>query len=313
MALAYDSSNSKVVVGYAGTNNYLETKVGTVSGTSISFGTAVVAYSASFENLCATFDSNSNKVVFAFKRNATGRAVVGTVSGTSVSYGSSVVYESSSATILQDATFDTTNNKVVIAYRASSASDAGRAVVGTVSGTSITFGTAVQFTATSSEQLGITFDSSVGKVIIAYDDGGTSKGTVVSGTVSGTSITFDSALVYEDASVEKVTAVFDSNANKTVIAYKDAGNSNYGTGIVFTPLQSSLTTENFVGFMKGAALDGTNGEILSSCSIARNQTSLTPGQTYFVSPTDGALSTTAGSPSVTAGTAISSTELIVKG
>jgi|TARA_A100001518_G_C1224796_1_gene71920 hypothetical protein len=313
MALAYDSSNSKVVVGYAGTNNYLETKVGTVSGTSISFGTAVVAYSASFENLCATFDSNSNKVVFAFKRNATGRAVVGTVSGTSVSYGSSVVYESSSATILQDATFDTTNNKVVIAYRASSASDAGRAVVGTVSGTSITFGTAVQFTATSSEQLGITFDSSVGKVIIAYDDGGTSKGTVVSGTVSGTSITFDSALVYEDASVEKVTAVFDSNANKTVIAYKDAGNSNYGTGIVFTPLQSSLTTENFVGFMKGAALDGTNGEILSSCSIARNQTSLTPGQTYFVSPTDGSLSTSAGSPSVTAGTAISNTELIVKG
>ena len=57
--------------------------------------------------------------------------------------------------------------------------------------------------------------------------------------------------------------------------------------------------------MDGAALDGTNGEILSSCSIARNQTSLTPGQTYFVSPTDGALSETAGSPSVTAGTAIS--------
>ena len=76
---------------------------------------------------------------------------------------------------------------------------------------------------------------------------------------------------------------------------------------------SNLTSENFVGFMDGAALDGTNGEILSSCSIARNQTSLTAGQTYFVSPTDGALSTSAGSPSVTAGTAISSTEIIVKG
>ena len=254
LALAYDSSNSKVVVGYAGTNNYLETKVGTVSGTSISFGTAVVAYSAAFESLCATFDSNSNKVVFAFKRNATGRAVVGTVSGTSVSYGSSVVYESSSATILQDATFDTTNNKVVIAYRASSASDAGRAVVGTVSGTSISFGTAVDFATSVNEQIGVTFDSSVGKVIIAYDDGGTSKGTVVSGTVSGTSITFDSAFVYEDASVEKVTAVFDSNANKTVIAYKDAGNSNYGTGIVFSPLSNNITSENYIGMSRGVAV-----------------------------------------------------------
>ena len=64
--------------------------------------------------------------------------------------------------------------------------------------------------------------------------------------------------------------------------------------------------------MNGATLDGTNGEILSSCSIARNQTGLTSGQTYFVTPT-GALSETAGNPSVTAGTAISSTELIVKG
>ena len=119
--------------------------------------------------------------------------------------------------------------------------------------------------------------------------------------------------MYEDASVEKGTAVFDSNANKTVIAYKDAGNSNYGTAVVLTAGSTTLTSENFVGFMDGAALDGTNGEILSSCSIARNQTSLTPGQTYFVSPTDGSLSTSAGDPSVTAGTAISSTELIVKG
>ena len=184
--------------------------------------------------------------------------------------------------------------------------------MGTVSGTSISFGTPVDFTATNSEQLGITFDSSVNKVVIAYDDGDTNKGTAITGTVSGDSISFDSAIVYEDASVEKVTAVFDSNANKTVIAYKDAGNSNYGTAVVLTAGSTTLTSENFVGFMDGAALDGTNGEILSSCSIARNQTSLTAGQTYFVS-SDGSLSLTAGSPSVTAGTAISSTELIVKG
>ena len=99
------------------------------------------------------------------------------------------------------------------------------------------------------------------------------------------------------------------------MAYSDGADSNKGTAAVYTAPGDvpNLTTENFVGFMKGAALDGTNGEILSSCSIARNQTSLTPGQTYFVSPTDGALSTSAGTPSVTAGTAISNTELIVKG
>ena len=251
LALTFDNNSNKIVVAYAGTNNYLETKVGTVSGTSISFGSAVVAYSSSFESPVATFDSNSNKVVLGWTKSAKGRAVVGTVSGTSISYGSNVVYENSSANILQGATFDTSNNKVVIAYRASSASDAGRAVVGTVSGTSISFGTPVDFTATNSEQLGITFDSSANKVVIAYDDGDTNKGTAITGTVSGDSISFDSAIVYEDASVEKVTAVFDSNANKTVIAYKDAGNSSYGTAVVLTAGSTTLTSENYIGMSRG--------------------------------------------------------------
>ena len=84
------------------------------------------------------------------------------------------------------------------------------------------------------------------------------------------------------------------------------------SAFVYTPETTTLTTENFVGIMNGATLDTASGEILSSCNVARNLTSLTPGQTYFVTPT-GALSETAGNPSVTAGTAISSTELIVKG
>ena len=60
----------------------------------------------------------------------------------------------------------------------------------------------------------------------------------------------------------------------------DEGNSNYGTAVVFTP----------VGTLED----------------------LTAGQTYFVQ-TDGSLSETADSPSVTAGTALSATKLLVKG
>ena len=312
LALTFDNNSNKVVVAYAGTNNYLETKVGSVSGTGISFGSAVVAYSSSFESPVATFDSNSNAVVIAFRKSTAGRAVVGTVSGTSISFGSNVVYDSSSQVILQGATFDTSNNKVVIAYRASSASDAGRAVVGTVSGDSISFGTPVDFTATNSEQLGITFDSSANKVVIAYDDGDTSKGTVITGTVSGDSISFDSAIVYEDASVEKVTAVFDSNANKTVIAYKDAGNSSYGTAVVLTAGSTTLTSENYIGVSKGGAVANTKGATVDIIgSVNDEQSGLTAGQQYYVQ-TDGTIGTTAATPSVLAGTAISATELLVK-
>ena len=43
------------------------------------------------------------------------------------------------------ATYDSTNNKVVIAYRDSGNNAYGTAIVGTVSGTSISFGSEVVF------------------------------------------------------------------------------------------------------------------------------------------------------------------------
>ena len=58
--------------------------------------------------------------------------------------GSPVVFESASSSDMS-ATFDSSSNKVVIAYRDDGNSNYGTAIVGTVSGTSISFGTAVVF------------------------------------------------------------------------------------------------------------------------------------------------------------------------
>jgi len=372
ISATYDTNAQKVVIAYKDTGNseYGTAIVGTVSGTSISFGSATVFESASTETISATYDSNNYKVVIAYRdftNNSKGTAIVGTVSGTSISFGSPVIFESGGVSYTS-AVYDTNAQKVVITYRDNNNSYYGTAIVGTVSGTSISFGSAVVFESATVEYVSAVYDSNAQKVVIAYEDIGNSEyGTAIVGTVSGTSISFGSAVVFESAGVNFIAITYDSNAQKVVIAYRDVGNSNYGTlavgtvsgtsisfgsatvfnagnsnyssatydsnarrvvisyrdnsnnnygtSVVFrnAGTEPNITTENFVGFMKGAALDGTNGEILSSCSIARNQTSLTPGQTYFVSPTDGALSLTAGSPSVTAGTAISNTELIVKG
>jgi len=316
ISATYDSTNQKVVVAYSdGGNGYYGTSiVGTVSGTSISFGSATVFESASSDYVSATYDTNAQKVVIAYEDNGNsshGTAIVGTVSGTAISFGSPVVFKASEAQHISTA-FDSDTNKVIIAFRAS---DQGTAIVGTVSGTSVSFGSSAVFENANSNTFTATYDSNAKKIVIAYQDFANSKhGTFAVGALSGTSINFDSPVVFESANSDNLSAIYDATAQKVVIAYRDLGNSDYGTAIVLqnaaTP--TNITSENFVGFMDGAALDGTNGEILSSCSIARNQTSLTPGQTYFVTPA-GALSTTAGSPSVTAGTAISSTELIVKG
>ena len=73
-----------------------------------------------------------------------------------------------------------------------------------------------------------------------------------------------------------------------------------------------IRERNFLGFSDGAFATTQSAAINTTNTIDRNQSGLTAGQTYFVQ-TDGTLGLTAADPSVTAGTAISATELIVKG
>jgi len=317
MSATFDSSSNKVVIAYRdeGNSYYGTAIVGTVSGTSISFGTAVVFESATSSYMSATFDSSSNKVVIAYSdygNSSYGTAIVGTVSGTSISFGTAVVFESANSSGMS-ATFDSSSNKVVIAYTDEGNSEYGTAIVGTVSGTSISFGTAVVFESATSYNISATFDSSSNKVVIAYTDNGNSNyGTAIVGTVSGTSISFGTAAVFESANSGYVSATFDSSSNKVVIAYRDVGNSNYGTSVVFQNESTNLTSENYIGIAKGAAADGTSAVVQTGCSINDAQSSLTAGQQYFVQ-NDGTLGLTAADPSVFAGTAVSATKLIVKG
>jgi len=246
-AAAYDSSSNKVVFAYSdgGNSGHGTAVVGTVSGTSISFGSPVVFNSASIYYVTATFDSNENKVVIAYYDNATagkGTAVVGNVSGTSISFGTPVVFEAG-GTIYTAATFDSSNNKVVIAYRDAGNSNYGTAVVGTVSGTSISFGSPVVFESARSDHVGITFDSLNNKVVVAYNDNGNSqKGTAVVGTVSGTSISFGSAVVY-DSSATNIYNIpaYDSVSNKVVIAYNSYSGGYQGSAIVGTVSGTSIS------------------------------------------------------------------------
>ena len=181
--------------------------VGTVSGTSISFGTPVTYGSVASNYFDSVYDANAQKVVIVYQTtNDNGIAIVGTVSGTSISFGSATQLENSRNSELSIA-YDSANQKVVVAYKDIENSNHGTAVVGTVSGTSISFGTPAVFNAATSTDNSITYDSNSGKVVIAYYDGGNSNhGTAVVGTVSGTSISFGSEVVFEASNTSNTSA-----------------------------------------------------------------------------------------------------------
>ena len=287
--VVFDSNSNKVGIFYRdwGNSQFGTAKVGTISGTDITFGSATVFESGDTQYINCTFDSSNNKIVVAYQDNGNsnyGTAIVGTISGTSISFGSAVVFESATTREV-NVTFDSSNNKVVVVYQDNGNSGDGTAIVGTVSGTGISFGSATVFetgdTSRTTAVIGIAFDSNLNKVIVSYyDDADSDYGKYAIGTVSGTSISFATAATFNAATTKYTSTTFDSNENKAVIFYRDDGDSSKGKAIVLAP---TGTLED-----------------------------LTIGQQYFVQ-TDGTLGLSADDPSVIAGTAISGTDIIVKG
>jgi hypothetical protein len=274
-SITFDSNSNKVVIFYEDyeNSNYGTAVVGTVTGKSISFGSPVVFASSFVETLKATFDSNSNKVVIAYidrtNESYRGTAVVGTVSGTSISFGSPVVFNYGS-TSNTSTTFDSNSNKVVIAYRNNSNSQSGTAIVGTVSGTSISFGTPEVFNSGQTNDIGITFDSNSNKVVIAYgNQSNEGRGTVKVAVVTGITIGFGSATVFDSIRTTGHSATFDSNSNKVVIAYQDYSNSYRGKAVVGTvsgfndiSFGSSVVFNSGASYSISATFDSVTSKVL---------------------------------------------------
>ena len=326
ISAAYDTNAQKVVICYRdeGNTDRGTAIVATVSGTSISYGSPVIFETDRTSDIAAVYDSENQKVVVAYldRGDFKGKCAVGTVSGTSISFGTIEEFESSSQSpynLKTTAIYDSNSKKIVIAYRANSNSFQATAIVGTVSGTNISFGAKVTFGTMDSStrrHLSAAYHTNRNKVVITYHDANNSfYGTFAVGTVSGTSISFSTPVVFEASeSRYETAAAYDANAQKVVAAYPDYGNNNYGTSIVFSPesVSTNLTSENFIGFSDAAYANTQTATIEVGSAINNGQSSLTIGQQYFVQ-TNGTIGTTAADPSVIAGTAISATEIIVKG
>ena len=305
----FDTAANKAVVIYCdqGNSEYGTARVGTVSGTSISFGTEVVFESAQSNYIESTYDTTNNKVVIGYSdigNSSKGTAIIGTVSGTSISFGSATVF-ANAITYWVDVAFDSGNNKAVFVYTDGGNSSYGTAIVGTISGDSISFGSEAVFNTATTVQMVIAYDSAVGKMTLAYRDTSNSNNvSIKAATVSNTSISFDSAVDVGvvNAGNRGVGIIFDSTNNKSVITFKDES-VNDTSAVVFQNSGTILT--------RGSVADGGSARIDIIGSVSDNQLSLTAGEKYYVQ-SDGILGTTAGSPSVLAGTAISATELLVK-
>ena len=262
--IGFDSNANKVVLAYRNGSTDLNVLIGTVSGTSISFGSAIAADTGgSMVYPAIAFDSNSNKIVIAYTDGSNsnqGTAVVGTVSGNSATFGTPAVFETG-ATEWSAITFDSNSNKIVIVYRDAGNGDKGTAVVGDVSGESITFGTPVEFSTGSTYMSDVTFDSNSNKVVVVYREGASGlRGDTRIGTVSGTAITFGTPVTHNTGTSSFNTVAFDSSTNKILVSYFDTS----GKSIVGTVSGDSVTFDTEFEIESGTIFEGMSASFDSN-------------------------------------------------
>ena len=245
----YDPNTQRIVVAYKDdTNGVGAAAVGTVSGTSITFGASTNFFSGVLgATMRAVYDALAQRTVIAFIDGISGqgRVAVGAVSGTSITFGSTPTFSPGSANEVS-AAYDANAQKVVITYSAGT----GVAIVGTTSATSMTFGTGVAFVTPGPNATSIAYDASALKVVIAYQAPTTSFGTAVVGTVSGTSISFGTPVVFQSSAIDNASTVYDSDVQKVVISYN--GTSNFGTAILGTVSGTSISFSTTVVFQSAA-------------------------------------------------------------
>ena len=240
--LVYDVSQSKLVVAYTSSSYIVSVKLGSISGNSISFGSATALNSSNsklIQGVRITYDANVGKPVVAYGHGQMD-VVVLTISGSSVTLGSITSLTTYTYNFPRGIYFDALNNKIIIMYSGSVSGWQFRAIVGTVSGTSISFGSPTSISNATTSADGSVFDTNLNKVVAIYRHGSNFYGVARIGTVSGTSISFGNEQIFLSSSFypSHSPGSFDSANNKIVFT----GQTNAGSQVFSGSISGSDLT-----------------------------------------------------------------------
>jgi len=232
-------SATKIVVAYqeASGNYHGKARVGTVSGTDITWGPEST-FNATWtdEISLAVLDSTTIVVVYQDWYGVDdGESRVGTVSGTDITWGTEVEFLTgvSSTAVQYLKVAKLTSSKVVICFEDETDSDHGTAMIGTVSGTDITWGAQHEFLSTggASDIDIVVIDSA--KFVVTYKNAFAAfDGCARVGVVSGTDITFGAESTYYTGSGGSYyNQVVKLDSSRLVVAYRGGydGESRVGT------------------------------------------------------------------------------------
>ena len=236
--ICYDSGNDRLVaIWFRNSDKYPIAAVGTVSGTTTTWGTPVVIESVVGDAQPIIDYSPDDGKVLAVYTGASPwypRGIVGTVSGTTTTWGSATTVNSESSSQYHRMTYDTGNNQfLVISFGGVSPYNL-TVTIGTITGTSVAFTGSTVFASGGAQDypMGIAYDENAAAFAILYRNSANQQyGTT--GTSDGSSLTLGSTSLigtWNSGGTGDIT--YDSTAQKCVAVWKNT--SGYGAGAVIT-------------------------------------------------------------------------------
>ncbi len=273
------SSTTALITYEEATNNYLAGKVLTVSGTSVSAGTEATINSVSqYPSVTRLSDTSA---ACAYVQGGL-KVVVASVSGTTLTWNTPATVSSVGVNQLISIT-SLSSTSVLTVFDNSNASNYPYAVVSTISGTTVTNGTAVSLDSLgASNFMGVAAFSGTSAVAVWARTSG-SYGMAVGMTISGTTITVGTPITYSAAATTSSVAgamqpiVFDGTSasysiyrtssktyvNKIILSGTSATVDNYQEIFAYDARSPAIASFSSSAFMVGYG-DNSTGTYVSA-------------------------------------------------
>ncbi len=243
---AISLSATKFVVAFRdeATLNHGVAKIGTVSGTTVTFGAAFEFLSENGASDIAVTRLDDDKFVVAYRNEFDlnkGYSSIGSVSGNNITFDTPVIFYNFATNDIAMESFD--SNKFVLCHNGL----VSPAVIGTVSGTNITFGNSAEMALPNGWNLPSVGILDQDHFVTAFRDRDNNVGSAQIGNVDGTTITTGAkGLFNAPPNGTSATKVFVVDNSKFVVLYRDDADSGHGTAKVGTVPISFSSTDLFL-------------------------------------------------------------------
>ena len=278
---SWNANANKMLLLHKYSSGTLGAKVATISTSvsegSFSAGSSQTACSSPGDDAAIGYDPNTYQHLFVYndtsKSNNKLCARLGTISGTSITYGTQVdLYTANTNGSNPSIVYDDSNDKFIVVYRNSS--NKLTAVVGTVSGTDISFSSPVSNTDThtlydGNKGLVAAFDTDQNKVLAVFPDSNLSSGRLgyCVGSINSGSITWGTVAQLSSTTADFVVMAFGATNNKFMISFRGTSDNNYGR-VMSVKIDSGATTVTAGSEFYLRSAETTSGRNIKGKSIA---------------------------------------------